>query len=37
MNTSQKKPFLSEVLNGEKIPLGTLSYFRERFVIACMT
>ena len=31
MNTSQKKPFLSEVLNGEKIPLGTLSYFRERF------
>ncbi len=31
MNTSQKKPFLSEVLDGEKIPLGTLSYFRERF------
>ena len=30
MNTSQK-PFLSEVLNGDKIPLGTLSYFRERF------
>ena len=31
MNTSQKKPFLSEVVSGEKIPLGTLSYFRERF------
>ena len=31
MNTSRKKPFLSEVLNGDKIPLGTLSYFRERF------
>ena len=31
MNTSQKKPFLSEVLNDEEIPLGTLSYFRERF------
>ena len=31
MNTSQKKPFLTEVLNGDKIPLGTLSYFRERF------
>ena len=30
MNTS-RKPFLSEVLNGDKIPLGTLSYFRERF------
>ncbi len=31
MNTSLKKPFLSEVFDGEKIPLGTLSYFRERF------
>ena len=31
MNTSQKRPFLSEVLAGDKIPLGTLSYFRERF------
>ncbi|MCY4350906.1 MAG: hypothetical protein OXC25_13765 [Thiotrichales bacterium] len=31
MNTSQKKSFLSEVLGGDKIPLGTLSYFRERF------
>ena len=31
MNTSRKKPFLSEVLKGDKIPLGTLSYFRERF------
>lgn len=31
MNTSQKKPFLSEVLNGDQISLGTLSYFRERF------
>ena len=31
MNTSQRKPFLSEVLNGDKIPPGTLSYFRERF------
>ena len=31
MNTSPKNPFLSEVLNGDKIPLGTLSYFRERF------
>ena len=31
MNTSPKKPFLSKVLNGDKIPLGTLSYFRERF------
>ena len=31
MNTSRKKPFLSEVLDGDKIPLGTLSYFRERF------
>ena len=31
MNTSREKPFLSEVLDGEKIPLGTLSYFRERF------
>ena len=31
MNTSLKEPFLSEVLNGDKIPLGTLSYFRERF------
>lgn len=31
MNTSQKGRFLSEVLNDEKIPLGTLSYFRERF------
>ena len=30
MNTS-RKPFLSEVINGDKIPLGTLSYFRERF------
>ena len=31
MNTSPKTPFLSEVLNGDKIPLGTLAYFRERF------
>ena len=31
MNISPKTPFLSEVLNGDKIPLGTLSYFRERF------
>lgn len=31
MITSRKKPFLSEILDGEKIPLGTLSYFRERF------
>lgn len=31
MNISLKRPFLSEVLNGERIPLGTLSYFRERF------
>ena len=31
MSTSRRKPFLSEVLNGDKIPLGTLSYFRERF------
>ena len=31
MNTSQKNNFLSEVLNGDRIPLGTLSYFRERF------
>lgn len=31
MNTSRKAPFLSEILNGDKIPLGTLSYFRERF------
>ena len=30
MNTS-RKPFLSEVFDGDKIPLGTLSYFRERF------
>lgn len=31
MNTSQRKPFLSEILSGDEIPLGTLSYFRERF------
>ena len=31
MNTSRKKPILSEVLDGGEIPLGTLSYFRERF------
>ena len=31
MNTSRKKSILSEVLNYEKIPLRTLSYFRERF------
>ena len=31
MNTSQQNNFLSEVLNGGRIPLGTLSYFRERF------
>lgn len=31
MNISQKTPFLSEVLDGEKISIGTLSYFRERF------
>ena len=31
MNTSLKNPFLSEILNGDKIPLGTLAYFRERF------
>ncbi len=30
MNTS-RKPFLSEVLDGDRIPVGTLSYFRERF------
>lgn len=31
MNTSRKNPFLSTILDGEVIPLGTLSYFRERF------
>ena len=31
VNTSQKNSFLFEVLNSERIPLGTLSYFRERF------
>ena len=31
MNTSRKKPILSEILDGDEIPLGTLSYFRERF------
>ena len=31
MNTFQKTPFLSEILNGDTIPIGTLSYFRERF------
>lgn len=31
MNTSRKKPILSEVLDDDEIPLGTLSYFRERF------
>lgn len=31
MNTSLKNPFLSEILDGDKIPLGTLAYFRERF------
>ena len=31
MTIYQKKPFLSEILGGDKIPLGTLSYFRERF------
>ena len=31
MTTSQRKPFLSEVLNEDRIPLGKLSYFRERF------
>ena len=31
MTTSLERPFPSEVLDEEKIPLGTLSYFRERF------
>ena len=31
MTISPRKPFLSEVLIGDKIPVGTLSYFRERF------
>lgn len=31
MTTSQTTSFLSEVLTEERIPLGTLSYFRERF------
>ncbi len=31
MNTSRKKPILSAILDGGEIPLGTLSYFRERF------
>lgn len=31
MTTSRKKPFLSDVLGSDRIPLGTLSYFRERF------
>lgn len=31
MNMSRKTPFLSEILNGEKIPIGKLAYFRQRF------
>ena len=33
MSTSQTSPtsFLSEISNGEAIPLGKLAYFRERF------
>lgn len=31
MRTSRKKPFLSEILNDEPIPIGKLAYFRERF------
>ena len=31
MTISQKKSLLSEVLNEDQIPLGTISYFRERF------
>ena len=31
MRTSRNTSILSEVLTGDRIPLGTLSYFRERF------
>lgn len=31
MNISRNTPFLSDILDSEKIPLVTLSYFRERF------
>ncbi len=31
MNISRKNSILSTILDGEVIPLGTLSYFRERF------
>jgi hypothetical protein len=31
MTTSQKTPFLIEILGDEPIPLGKLAYFRERF------
>ncbi len=31
MSTSPRTPFLSEILSGEPIPLGKLTYFRERF------
>ena len=30
MTTYQQDSFLSEILEGEKIPLGKLAYFRER-------
>jgi hypothetical protein len=30
MTTSQKMSFLSEIIEGKKIPLRTLAYFRER-------
>jgi len=30
MNTSQQKSFLSEIADGDQIPLGKRSYFRER-------
>jgi hypothetical protein len=32
MNTSQTTPFLSEILNGQTIPLGKLAYFRQRLL-----
>jgi hypothetical protein len=32
MNTSPTTPFLSEILNGETIPLGKLAYFRQRLL-----
>jgi len=31
MTTSQKIPFLTEILADDPIPLGKLAYFRERF------